>query len=259
MQTIERQAALLDALADASHEGLPLRSLAASVGLAPSSTHRLLQALVQVGLAAQEPVHQGYRLGNGVLRLAGAYLERVGFADVVLPYLERITAETGMVAFSSVRDADAVICASVRAPRETTSFYVRIGKVLPWHASAAAKALVWTMDRPTLRARLADHVGHSYTEHTLTTVDAVLEDLERGRGRGYWECVEELEADVYAVSAPILAQGERPVASLTAVCHLTQRGLDRDAVASAVVEAARSASTEVAALLDAGHMMEAER
>ena len=259
MQTIDRQAALLDVLAGASHEGLPLRTLAASVGLAPSSTHRLLQALVRVGLAAQEPVHQGYRLGNGVLRLAGAYLERVGFADVVLPYLERITAETGTVAFSSVRDGDAVICASVRAPRETTSFYVRIGKVLPWHASAAAKALVWNMEPAALRARLADQVGHAHTEHTFTTVAAVLEDLDRGRGRGYWECVEELEPDVYAVSAPILAAGGRPVASLTAVCHLSQRGRDRETIASAVSAAAESASREVAALLDAGQLMEAER
>ncbi len=258
MQTIERQAALLDALAGASYEGLPLRTLASNVGLAPSSTHRLLQALVEVGLAAQEPVHQGYRLGNGVLRLAGAYLERVGFTDVVLPYLERISSETGTLAFSSVRDGDAVICASVRAPRETTSFYVRIGKVLPWHASAAAKALIWSMDRPTLVARLSTHVGLTHTEHTLTTVDEVLADLDRGRSQGYWECVEELELDVYAASAPILTAQGRPVASLTAVCRLSQPGWDRDAVASAVVAAAGEASRDVAALLHAGQLMEAE-
>lgn len=259
MQTIERQAALLDALAGASHEGIALRALAERVGLAPSSAHRLLQALVRVGFAAQEPMHQGYRLGHEVLRLAGAYLERAGFADVVLPYLDRIVAATGTVAFSAVRDADAVICASVRAPRETTSFYVRIGKVLPWHASAAAKALIWNMERPALRVRLAGHVGQVHTEHTRTTVDEVLDDLDRGRGRGYWECTEELEPDVYAVSAPILTAGGRPVASLTAVCHLSQRGRDRQAIASAVAAAARSASRDVAALLDSGHLMEAER
>lgn len=259
MQTIERQAALLRALSTAGYDGLPLRSLAADAGLPPSSTHRLLQGLAEVGLVAQEPVRHGYRLGSAVLRLAGAYLERVGFADVVLPYLEQISSETGTVAFSSVRDGEAVICTSVRAPRETTSFYVRIGKVLPWHASAAAKALIATTDDGTLRQELASRVGRAHTPKTLTTVEEVMADLARGRRLGYWECIEELEPDVYAVAAPVRTSRGRAVASLTAVFHLSRRGDERGTIARTVVAAAEAASREIAALLHAGQLMEAER
>ncbi|HKI58836.1 MAG TPA: IclR family transcriptional regulator [Trueperaceae bacterium] len=259
MRTVERQAALLEALAKSPHEGTPLRTLANEVGLAPSSTHRLLRGLVDAGLAAQDPARQGYRLGRTVLRLAGAYLEQVGFADVMLPYLEEVTSATGTVSFTSVRDGDTVICTSVRAPRETTSFYVRIGKVLPWHASAAAKALIHGMDADRLRRNLGEYIGQRHTQHTLTSVDAVLEDLRAGKARGYWECVEELEPDVYAVSAPVATRDGRPVASITAVCHRSQRAAELGSVAERVVAAARRASDEVAALLHAGQIMEAAR
>lgn len=257
MQMIDRQMALLDALAQASHEGGSLRALAAAVEMAPSSTHRLLQGLAAVGLVARDPVGRTYRLGPSVLRLAGAYLERVGFADVVLPYLDAVTAATGTVTFSAVRDGDAVICTSVRAPRETTNFYVRIGKILPWHASAAAKALIAGMEPESLRRHLAPHMGQRYTARTRVDVEDVLADLEGGRRRGYWECVEELEPDVYAVAAPILASGDRPVASLTAVCHVSRRRGDLPQIAERVVAAAAEASIEVAALLHAGQLMEA--
>lgn len=259
MRTIDRQAALLEALARSPHEGVSLRALAAELDLAPSTTHRMLRGLVEVGLASQDPARQGYRLGHALLRLAGVYLERVGFAELMLPYLEDITSGTGTVAFSAVRDGDTVICTSVRAPRETTSFYVRIGKILPWHASAAAKALIHDMDRVRLRRELNAQVVRAYTAHTVTDVDAVVADLERGKGRGYWECVEELEPDVYAVAAPVAAQDGSLVASITAVCHLSQRSGELQSLADRVVATARRASTEIASLLDAGQLMEAAR
>lgn len=259
MRTIDRQAALLEVLARSPQQGASLRSLAADVGLAPSSTHRLLRGLVDVGLASQEPAGQGYRLGHTLLRLAGAYLERVGFADLMLPYLDEVTRATGTVAFSAVRDGDTIICTSVRAPRETTNFYVRIGKILPWHASAAAKALIHTLDDATLRRRLGDHVERRYTARTLTDVDAIIADLERGKRRGYWECVEELEPGVYAVAAPVARRDGSLVSSITAVCHRGHGMEGGGSLAGSVIDAARRASDEVAALLDAGQLMEAAR
>lgn len=259
MRAIERQAALLEALARSPHEGSPLRALADEVGLAPSSTHRLLRGLVDVGLATQVPSAHGYRLGGTVLRLAGAYLERVGFADLMLPYLDDVTNATGTVCFSAVRDGDTVICTSVRAPRETTSFYVRIGKVLPWHASAAAKALIHAMDPARLREGLAAYVADRHTPRTLGTVEAVMADIEAGERRGYWECVEELEPDVYAVAAPVATADGRPLASITAVCHRSRRAGDLTEMARQVVASARRASDEVGRVLDAGHLMEAAR
>lgn len=259
MRTIEREAALLETLARSSHEGSALRALAAEVGLAPSSTHRLLRGLEDVGFVSHGPGRQGYRLGPSLLRLAGAYLEQAGFADLMLPYLEEVTATTATVSFSSVRDGDAVICTSVRTPRETTNFYVRIGKVLPWHASAAAKALVHGIEPGELRARLESFVARRHTPHTLTSVDAVLADLEAGRRRGYWECVEELEPDVYAVAAPVTTADGRALASITAVCHRSQRQGELPAVAATVTATAAAASRELAGLLHAGQLMEAAR
>ncbi len=257
MRTIDREKTLLDALARAPQQWSGLRALASEVGLPPSSAHRLLHSLASVGFVTQDPRNQGYRLGSTMLRLAGAYLSKVGFSDVVLPYLEHLTSDTSALSFASVRDGNVVICTSVRVPQEATNFYVRIGKTLPWHVSAAAKALVAGIGEEALRRHLRLDVQHAYTSHTLTSVEEVLADLEKGRIRGYWECVEELEPGIYAVAAPIVATGDRPIASLTVVCRMSQDHEKLLQLATQVVHVARSASAEFGDLLHAGQFMEA--
>lgn len=255
MNTIERQARLLTLLADASHPGGSLRELARQLELAPSTVHRLLKSLSDVGMATQDPETKNYRLGGAVLRLAGAYLEGLAFTDLVAPHLERLSAATGLVAFSAVREGETILCTSVRAPRQTGNFYVRVGKLLPVHASAAAKALVYHLPWESLEPVLAASLGQRFTESTLHSLDAVLDDLEKGKRRGYWECNEELEPEVYAVAAPILDSRGEPIVSLTVVGRLAY---DRDGLSrasGAVMQAAATATRELGPHLYAGQLV----
>lgn len=257
MRLIERQKQILVALADAPAAGCSVRALSKEIGLAASSTHRLLQALAEVGMVAQRGEGRNYHLGSELLRLAGAYIQKIGLPELAVPYLDELASRTGLMAFSAAREGGSVICTGVRAPDETTNFYVRIGKVLPLHASSAAKALIYDVGPRRLKAMLKASLEHPYTARTHTTLDAVLADLRRGREAGYWECDEELEPDVYAVSAPILNGLGEPTISLTALCQLSRDRAGLDAVRSTLTEIAAKATRDIGTLLYAGRFVAA--
>ncbi|HEX7022166.1 MAG TPA: IclR family transcriptional regulator [Trueperaceae bacterium] len=254
MNVIDRQAKVLRLLATGSYSGLALREIARQLDLASSTTHRLLQALTEVGMVTQDEDSQNYRIGGEILYLAGTYLERMAFTDLVAPYLDRLTAETGLVSFSAVKDRDTVICTAVRTPRETTNFYVRVGKVLPLHASAAAKALIYPLDLPQLSAILSESSARRYTDNTLASAENLAKDLESGLQRGYWECNEEFEPDVYAVAAPILSADAQPMASLAVVGRLGMVRGCLDQIKSCLTDSTSDASREIGQLLYSGQL-----
>lgn len=256
MQAIERQHQILSALAAASASGWSVRALSSELGLPVSSTHRFLRGLASVGMAVQRRETNTYHLGHEVLRLASSYLEKIGMPDLVLPYLERLTRTTGLMTFCSAREGDRVVCTGVRAPDETTNFYVRIGKPMPLHATSAAKALIYALPPERLQAIVGDSALHRYTNKTISTFAGLQADLERGRQLGFWECDEELEPDVYAASAPILDGNGEPTISLTTLCHLSRGRDDLDELRRVLVSITSEASRAIGPLLLASRLVE---
>lgn len=256
MRSIERQQQIMSALAASPATGCSVRALSNDIGLPVSSTHRFLRGLASVGMVVQRRETSNYHLGHEVLRLAGAYLEKVGLPDLAIPYLEDLTFRTGLMAFASAREGTSVICTGVRAPDETTNFYVRIGKVMPLHATSAAKALIYHLDPSTLKTMLVGVFDHRYTSNTHASADALMEDLARGRKRGYWECDEELEPGVYAVSAPILDGNGEPRISLTTLCHLSRGRDGLHEVREVLKDVTETASHDIGMLLYASRSLE---
>ena len=251
MKTLERQVALLHALADAPAEGTSLRQLARLTDLAPSSTHRLLTALVEAGLAAQNVETQKYRLGHGILRLAGAVLGQSNPTQLVDPYLRRLTETSSFFSYATVWTGSAAVCVGTREPGQGGSFFVRIGRILPLHAAAAAKALIYRFPEAELRTLLAPTIEQRFTDRTITNLEQLLADLRRGSGLGYWESDEELEAGVYAVAAPVVAPSGLPVMSLTLLCAQPSSVAARATLIELVKSIAKRASLEIGPILGA--------
>lgn len=251
MKTLARQVKLLHALAGAPPEGTSVRHLARVTGMAPSSTHRLLNALVDVDLAMQNAQTQKYRLGYGVLRLASSVLGSTDAAGLIAPYLQWLTESSSFLSFAAVWTGSAAVCVATQEPDGGGSFFVQVGRTLPLHAAAGAKALICRMSDGEKRQLLESSDLQQYTARTRTSVEDVLEDLRRGMARGYWESDDELDAGVYAVAAPVLTPTDVPVMSLTLLCARPASAEARTALAAQVMRVAAEASRDVGPLLAA--------
>ena len=177
----------------------------------PSTAHRLLGTLVARGYAAQSPASGRYLLGYKLLELTSGLQDRLGrLRAAARPHLEAIQAETGETTNLVVLEGrNAVYVESVAGTRSVRLF-TEIGQAIPAHTSGSGKALLAWADAAALPAELP-----ASTPRTLTTLDALREDLARIRQRGYATDDEEHELGVACVAVPILDRAESAVAAIS--------------------------------------------
>ncbi|MDX5379417.1 MAG: IclR family transcriptional regulator, partial [Halomonas sp.] len=140
-QSLVRGLNLLERLA-ATPGGLALSELAEMVDLAPSTTHRLLQALQGQGFVAQDSELGVWKIDVKTFRIGNSFLEARDFVATSRPFLRRLTAQTGETANLGIRDgATAVFLAQSESP-QMMRMITRLGSRAPLHASGVGKALM---------------------------------------------------------------------------------------------------------------------
>jgi IclR family acetate operon transcriptional repressor len=213
-RTISRAMAILQAF-DEKQQELGVTELGQRTGLDKSTVYRLLNALQQGGLIAQNAVTTKYHLGFGLLPLAGLALQNLDLPRIVRPYLEELakySQET--VTLSLLNEDDMVINTDgINSPRRVRNVGW-IGREMPPHAVSGGKAMIAFLPEERLDRILARGL-EAQTENTITTRDRLLRELEEIRKVGYSSAREELEIGLNAVAAPIWNHERIVVAALS--------------------------------------------
>jgi IclR family acetate operon transcriptional repressor len=214
VQSLERALDLLEALAGADELGVS--EIAAQTGLVPSTAHRLLGTLVARGYASQNPATGRYMLGYKLLELTSGVQDRLGrLRTAARPHLEAIQTETGETTNLVVLEGrDVVYIESVSGTR-SVRLHTEVGRSIPAHTSGAGKALLAWRDPADVTELLAGAPLAPSTPHTITTLDALQDDLAKIRARGYATDNEEHEPGVACVATPILDGAGFPLAAIS--------------------------------------------
>jgi DNA-binding IclR family transcriptional regulator len=213
VQSVERAAALLRAVAGASGPASTATALAQSVGLNRTTTWRILATLEQQRLVSLDRDTGWYSLGFGLIDLAGlaggASMARA--ANAVLARLAGRTGETAALAvmrdgvLTYVAEADAGAIVSVTWQ----------GRPVSLHATSTGKVLLAFSEPDEVKELLRLPRGgrlQRFTTATITSRAALGEELARTRERGFSVCRGEFEESAWGVSAPVLDAAGRPVA-----------------------------------------------
>ena len=214
VQSLERALDLLEALAGA--DDLGVSEIAVQTGLVPSTAHRLLGTLVARGYASQSPTTGRYMLGYKLLELTSGVQDRLGrLRTAARPHLEAIQSETGETTNLVVLEGrDVVYIESVSGTR-SVRLHTEVGRSIPAHTSGAGKALLAWRDPADVATLLNGAPLAPSTPRTLTTLDALQEDLANIRRRGYSTDNEEHELGVACVATPVLDRAHSPVAAIS--------------------------------------------
>jgi len=208
VQSVDRAAALLRAVARAAPRGASAATLAQDCRLNRATAWRLLATLEDNGLVEREVDGGRYVLGLGVSRLADA----VGVDGLVRrahPVLERLSLECGETAdLAVVRPTGLTYVDEVAPPSVMAANW--LGRTVPLHATSSGKAWLAWLPAVEAAALLTPPLA-SYTETTVTDVATLHAELTAIRARGFGTCSGEFEEQLYGVSAPVL-DGGRPIA-----------------------------------------------
>lgn len=212
VRSVDRAAALLLALGECPAEA-GVSELARRLGLHKSTASRLLATLERRGLVEQDEGSGKYRLGLAVIRLAERAERTLDLRGIALPELERLARATRETVTLGVVEGDA--CLTV-AQVDGPSMVARsdwTGRTTPLHCVASGKVLLAAMaERDVLR--IARPGLPARTEHTITGLEALLEELARIRRRGFATAFSEWIEGTNGVAVPVADARGRVIASI---------------------------------------------
>jgi len=220
IKSLQRAAAILRSFSEAEPE-LRVTELSRRLGWHKSTVSRILSTLQEEGLVGQNPATGAYRLGLGLISLAGVALGRLdvrGVAQPHLPELVELSEET-----VNLTALDGQECVNIeRAASPKPIHYVGwIGRRMPLHCTASGKlhlAYLSPAEREeALPARLT-----VYTDKTIVDRQRLLELLEEVAWQGYAVDNEEFEVGFSAIAAPIFNH-RRQIAATLAISGPTFR------------------------------------
>ncbi len=213
VQSVERAAALLRAVAAATGPAGSATALAEAAGLNRTTTWRILTTLEQQRLVTYDKETGTYSLGFGLIDLAGQAggAALVTSARLVLQNLAAEARETaalamvraGVLTYVAEATADAVVAAGWQG-REVAVHATSTGKVLLAYSHPA--------DVPLLLRVARGRRLPQYTPSTITSLTALEKELALTRERGYAVCRGEFESTAWGVSAPVLDVSGRAIA-----------------------------------------------
>jgi DNA-binding IclR family transcriptional regulator len=200
LQSVDRALTILEILA--RHGELGVTGIAGELDVHKSTASRLVGALEAHRLVEQLGERGKYRLGFGIVRLAGATTARLDLPRQSRPMCRRLAAELGETVNVAVLDGTAVVNVAQEQGNAAISAHNWLGQRTPAHATSSGKVLLaWATD--VERAAIVDAGLTGYTDDTITDSAVLAAELARIRERGWASTSEELEIGLNAIAAPI--------------------------------------------------------
>lgn len=246
VQSVDRAITILEVLARLGEVGVT--EVAGELGVHKSTAFRLVSTLEGHGLVEQTGDRGKYRLGIGLLRLAGATTARLDVVQEARPLCKALAADTGETVNVAVLSGSSALYVDQVAGSSALQPHNWVGQHIPLHATSNGKVLL-----SGLAPERLDEVLHELprlTRLTVTKRSSLRRELEHVREQGYAVAIDELEEGLTAVAAPIRNAHGDVIASLSVSGPTFRLGEDKLAT---VVPQLRTAAEEISHRLGFGH------
>ncbi len=246
VQSVDRAVTILEILARTGESGVT--EIATELGVHKSTAFRLVATLESHGVVEQNEDRGRYRLGVGLLRLAGATTARLDVVQEARPICKALAAATGETVNIAVLSDRSAFYLDQVAGSSALQSHNWVGQHIPLHATSNGKVLLSALEPERLKEVLGSLAA--YTSLTITKRSELRKEVERVREQGYAVAVDELEIGLTAVAAPIRNAHGDGIASMSVsgpTFRLTGDRIDE------VVELLVDAAIEVSRRLGWGH------
>jgi len=192
---------LIKAFSENEYE-MGISALAARLGLAKSTVHRLATTLVEYDMLEQNRETGKYRLGLALFELGTLVRRKMDVMSEAQAQIHALADLTGETVQLAILDHLSVLYIRIRESRQAVRMSTGLGSRAPAHCTSVGKALL-AYQPPEVVKQVIDLGLPRYTEHTITVGSALIEELASIRQKGYALDDEEIEAGLRCVAAPI--------------------------------------------------------
>ena len=212
---LSRGLLLLEHIAEAGHNGITLTDLALQVGLAASTTHRLLATLEQADFVRRDAELGLWYIGLRAFSVGNTFLNSRNVAVWARPFMMRLMEQTGETINLAVENQGCAVYIAQVECVEMMRMIVRLGSRTLIHASAVGKALMAWMSKKQIEEALRHQGLPRSTPQTIVTPGVLYENLEKIKRDGYALDLEEHTIGLHCVASPIFNELGEPIAGLS--------------------------------------------
>ncbi len=215
-QSLERGLRIIEATA-ANGGSATLAQIARKTGLARSTAHHLLRALVEFGYLLQDGDARPYRLAPKLFQLTGRTWTKEQLAEISMPFLDELSRRTGEGASLATICDGVVTIVAKRESEGPVRVVQEVGATRPIHCTAVGKALAAWLPPRELEAILARTRFEPMTARTITAPAAFRRELARIRATGFAVDDEEHIQGIRCIATPVRDHSGEVRASLCVV------------------------------------------
>jgi IclR family transcriptional regulator, acetate operon repressor len=223
MSTIGKALTLLDMVSQLDGD-VGLSDVARLGSLDKATARRLLVELERYGFIEQDVESRKYRIGSAPVRLARIRESRYPFTDVAAPIVKMLAEEVGETVHLSEFSGNQLATIRVEESAQAHRVIVKIGTILPFHATASGLAFLAFCPPTEIVAALSKPL-ESFSRHTEVDPNKIRELLQEAAKRGFSIGQQGLEEGVISTAAPILAPNGRPVGTVAIAAPMVRANL----------------------------------
>ena len=231
MQSVDRAITVLEILARRGEAGVS--EVASEIDVHKSTAFRLLGALEGHGLVEQAEDRGKYRLGFGLIPLAGAVSDRLDVTRQGRAVCARLASEMGETINLAVLQQHWAVNVDQALGPSTVSTHNWIGRLTPLHCTSSGKILLAHVPAERRAELLAASGMEQLTPRTVILATTLEAELAKVRTAGYAVALEEYETGLNAVAAPVRDRSGAVVAALSVSGPAYRLDEDRLAVLTA--------------------------
>ena len=199
IQSVERAFEVLEVMAGRGG-ALTISEIAAATGRPPPSVHRLVRTLVLLGYVRQDASRK-YALAPGLIRLGDGAARQYGtWAKPVLAGLVDVIGESANMA---VLEGSHALYVAQMAGRHAMRMFTEVGRRVPLHSTGVGKALLSQLGDDEARRALKLAGMPAITDHTISDLEVLIQELAAVRALGYATDEGEQEVGVSCVAVPV--------------------------------------------------------
>ncbi len=227
-QSLERGLAILGCFTP-KRPVLGIADIADDLGMSRSTTHRYVITLVALGYLEQGASRK-YRLGLRVTDLGMSALNSTGLREHAHPYLEELRQRTSYTTNLGVLDGTDVLYVdrvrSYRRGQGSIDLDLHTGSRLPAYCTAMGKLLLANLPDSEQRELIAAMKLGKRGPNTITSKKGLREELEEIAAAGFAVNDQELNAELYAIAAPVRNEAREVVAAVNLSAHSSMISLE---------------------------------
>jgi DNA-binding IclR family transcriptional regulator len=209
---------ILELLAS-SKEGMSLTALAGGAGTSKSTIFPILKTLAARRYVQLDPETLKYSLGLSSIALAEVGMSNSAWLKTIQDEMRVIVDGCNEVCQLGVLEGPSVLyIAKVQPRNQVVRLVSHVGKRLPAANTALGKAMLADYDRDQLNALYPDGLL-THTKYTVTSLDALFDQLQEVRRRGYAVDNMELNEETVCLAVPLRQRNKTKSALSVSIPH----------------------------------------